>query len=169
MVLWGLSCITVLFVPCVNFYIFILMLMCIFMLSSVAQVSAFLCSCQPINTSCFLRMFISPFHLWEVLLINPIPPQSQRCYSCSSLTHPVQEITGNFHSCPPSCKGYPGGLSSGVFALRKCDSGEPNPIQDMSVAAFLEQQNKKFSFAWLLSFGCGTSLGVTACAAWELG
>lgn len=61
MVLWGLSCITILLVPCVNFYIFLLIRMCIFVLSSVAQVFALLCSCQSINTLCFLRMFIPAF------------------------------------------------------------------------------------------------------------
>lgn len=61
MVLWGLSCIKVLLVPCVNFYVFPLIIMCIFVLSSVAQVSALLCSCQSVNTSCFLRMCISAF------------------------------------------------------------------------------------------------------------
>lgn len=120
MVLWGLSCIAVLLVPCINFYVFLLMRMCMFVLSSVAQVSAFLCCCQSINSHCFLRMFISAF--------QGTPENTPFLHGHRDIipvvlffAHPVQEITGNAHSCPPTCKGCPGGLSSGVFALRKCD------------------------------------------------
>lgn len=80
---------------------------------------------------------------------------------------PVQEITGNGDSHPPSCKGCPNGLSSGVFALRKCDPGEPNLIQAMSVALFLELQNKRCSFAWLLCPLAGAS--VPQVWRWQLG